>query len=340
MYERDNSTNAFGLMDRIIPIRQACLALALLATLASAAKAEQDEWPNRPVKIVVPFGAGGNTDIIARIVAQDFSGAFGQSFIVENRPGAAGVLGAEAVARAPADGYTLLMATQPQISIVPAMTKTTYDPVKDFVPISNIGTNPFVLVVRPGLPASTVAEFVDYVRANPNKLTYVATGVGSVNHLAMTLLLNRAGLSMTPVMYKGGPAGLTDVIAGRVDAYFAGISVAAPHMARADLKLLAVTSDTRAPQIPLVPTLAESGFPGFKILLWTGLLAPAGTAQGTIDRIATEVARLVRDPATAQRLTSNGVDLLGNNPKEFAAMIGEDIVLWTEALKIAGLRAR
>ena len=323
-----------------MPLRYAHVTLALLALLTSASLADTGPWPNRPVKIVVPFGAGGNTDIIARIVAQDFTDVFGQPFVVENRPGAAGVLAAEAVARAPADGYTLLMATQPQISIVPAMSKAPYDPVKDFVPISNIGTNPFVLVVRPGLPVASVAEFVEYVRARPGRLTYVATGVGSVNHLTMELLLKRAGLSMTPVMYKGGPAGLTDVIADRVDAYFAGVSVVAPHAATGDLKLLAVTGDVRAKQIPNIPTLAESGFPGFKVLLWTGLLAPAGTSRNTVDRIAKEVARLVRDPASADRLEQNGVDLLGNTPREFAAMIAEDAAFWGEALTAAGLRAK
>ena len=318
-------------------VRQVLLAFAFVM-LATAGRAQTDVWPNRPVKIIVPFGAGGNTDIIARIVAQDFSKAFGQPFICENRPGAAGALGAEVVARSAADGYTLLMATQPQIAIVPAMTRTPYDPAKDFVPISNIGTNPFVLVVRAGLPVNSVAEFVDYVRRNPNKLTYVATGVGSVNHLSMALLLHRAGLTMTPVMYKGGPAGLTDVIAGHVDAYFASVSLVAPHAASGAVKLLAVTGDTRAREFPEVPTLIESGFAGFKVLLWTGLFAPAATGQRTVDRLAAQVARMVKEPAVAERLINNGIDLVGNDPKAFAAMIAEDMTFWAEALKIAGLR--
>ena len=316
-----------------------CLA-HLLAAWAVAAEAQSSDWPSRPVKMVVPFAAGGNTDIVARIVAQDFSAAFGQPFVVENRAGAAGVLAAEAVARASPDGYTLLMATQPQIAIVPTMTKTGYDPVKDFVPISNIGTNPFVLVVRAGLPVNSVSEFVDYVRANPNKLTYVATGAGSVNHLTMALVLKRAGLSMTPVMYKGGPPGLNDVIGGRVDAYFAGVSVVAPHAASGELKLLAVSGDTRVLQLPQVPTLAESGFPGFKVLLWTGLFAPTGTASDTVDRIAAEVARMEKEPGPADRLKRNGIDLVGDTPKEFAAMIGQDIAFWTQALDTVGLRGQ
>lgn len=321
-------------------IRETFLLVGLFMALGATARAASDPWPSRPVKIVVPFGAGGNTDIIARIVAQDFGAAFGQPFVVENRTGAAGVIGAEAVAHAPADGYTLLMATQPQLAIVPAITKTPYDPVKDFVPISNIGTNPFVLVARPGLPVNTVTELVDYARRSPTRLTYVATGVGSLNHLTMTLLLNRAGITMTPIMYKGGPAGLTDVMANSVDAYFAGVSVAAPHMGRGDLKFLAVTGDTRSPQIPNVPTLAESGFPGFKVLLWTGLLAPAGTASDIVGRIAGEVGRMVKEPGIADRLVQNGVDPLGNDPKQFAAMIADDMAFWAEAVRAAGLRGK
>jgi tripartite-type tricarboxylate transporter receptor subunit TctC len=321
-------------------IRALYLAFAATVMQATLVVAQSQVWPSRPVKLVVPFGAGGNTDIVARIVAQNLGAALGQPFVVENRPGAAGALGAEIVARATADGYTLLMATQPQIAIIPAMTKAAYDPVKDFVPISNIGTNPFVLVVRPGIPANTVAEFVGYVRANPNKLAYVATGVGSVNHLAMELLLSRAGLTMMPVMYKGGPTGLTDVIGGRVDAYLVSISLVAPHADTGELRLLAVTDDRRVPQLPNVPTLAESGFPGFKILLWTGLFAPAGTAAGTVDRIAAEIARMARDPAVAQRLAANGVDVIGNDPQSFGATIAEDIRFWAEAVRIAGLAAK
>jgi tripartite-type tricarboxylate transporter receptor subunit TctC len=324
----------------MMSIRWTALVFAALMALVSDAGAQAGSWPNRPVKIVVPFAAGGNTDIVARIVTQDFTDAFGQPFVVENRPGASGMLAAEAVARAAADGYTLLMATQPQISIAPQMTRTPYDPIKDFVPISNIGTNPFVLVVRPGLPVSTIGEFVAYVRDRPGRLSYVATGIGSVNHLAMEMLLKRAGLSMTPIMYKGGPAGLADVIADRVDAYLAGVSVVAPHATTGELKLLAVTGNVRSRQLPNIPTLAESGFPGFKALLWTGLLAPAGTGSDTVDRIAKEVARLVKKPAPAAILEQNGVDVLGDTPREFAAMIAEETAFWGEALTAAGLRTK
>ena len=311
--------------------------LGFVALLALTQSAQSQAWPRKPVKIVVPFAAGGNTDIIARIVAQPLSEAFGQPFVVENRPGATGVIAAEAVARSSPDGHTLFMATLPQIAIVPAMIKAPYDAVKDFVPISNIGTNPSVLVVRPSLPASTLAEFTDYVRRHPGKLTYVAPGVGSLNHLSMVLFLKRTDLTMTPVMYKGGPAGLNDVVAGHVDAYFANLSVVVPHAATGALRLLAVTGENRARQIPHVATLAESGVPGLTSLLWTGLMAPAGTPGEIIDRIARAVSQAISDPRVAERLAGNGVDPLGNSPAEFAATIAQDIALWAEAIKIAGV---
>jgi tripartite-type tricarboxylate transporter receptor subunit TctC len=312
--------------------------VAALAAVGWARAARSEPWPRKPVRIVVPFAAGGNSDIVTRIVAQQLGEALGHQFVVENRPGASGALAAEAVVRAPADGYTLFMATLPQIAIVPVITRTSYDPVKDFAPISNIGTNPFVLVVHPSMKVDTVRELVDYARRQPNELSYVASGVGSLPHLSMVLFLKRAGLGMIPVMYKGGAAPLTDVIAGHVKIYFANLSVVVPHATSGVLRLLAVSSEKRAPQIPDVPTFIESGFPDFKILTWNGLMAPAGTPKDVIDRIASEVARAVEDPYVAERLISNGFDPLGNSPEEFAAMIAADIPLWAEAVKMAGLQ--
>jgi len=299
------------------------------------------DYPIRPIRLVIPFAPGGNTDSIARIVAQRLSEAFGQQFVVENRPGAGGAIAAEAVARSPADGYTLFVAALPQIAVVPAMIKTSYDPVKDFVPISIVGTNPFALIVHPRIPANTLAEFVDYVRRQPDKLAYVSPGVGSLAHLSMALFLQRAGLDMTPVSYKGGGAGpLADLIAGHVPIYFTNLSDVVSHVTSGTVRPLAVSSEKRAPQIPDVPTLIESGFPGFKILTWNGLMAPAGTPKGIVDRIATEVALAVKDPKFSERLAGIGVDPLGNTPEEFAATIAEDILLWGEAVKSAGAREK
>ncbi len=316
--------------------RLSLVAFALLTVVAVIDNSYAQSWPDRTVRLIVPFGAGGTSDLAARIIAPGLSDAFGQQFIVENHPGATGVIGTEFVARAPPDGYTFLMATQPQLAIIPTMTKTSYDPVKDFAPISDVGSAPFVLVVRPGLPVNTLSEFLDYARSRPRQLTYAATGFGAINHLTMAILLNRAGVDMTPVLYKGGPGGLMDVIAGHVDAYLAGIAVVIPHAASGAVRPLAVTSERRLPQFPQVPTLAESGLPGFKRLLWTGLLARAGTPKDIVDRVAKETARIVREPASVQRLATAGVDALGDSPEEFAATIAEDIAFWREAVKIAG----
>jgi len=321
--------------------RRLSLALsALLIALGLAGPTHAQGWPQRPVRIVVPYGAGGNTDTIARIIAERLGEVFGRQFVVENRPGAAGAIAADAVARAPADGYTLLMATLGEIAIVPAVTKTSYDPAKDFVPISNIGTNPLVLVVHPGIPANTVAEFVDYARRQPEKLTYVAIGAGSLIHLSTVLFLKQAGLEMVPVMYKGGTAPLADVVAGHVNVFFANLSIVLPQATSGAVRLLGVTSEKRAPQLPNVPSLAESGFPGFKVLLWTGLMAPAGTPREIVDRIAKEVSLAVKDPKIAERLVSNGIDPLGSTPAAFAATIAADIPFWSETAKAAGVQER
>lgn len=315
--------------------KRSATAFALLV-VALAATVRAQSWPERPVKLVVPFGAGGTSDVVARIAATRLSEVLGQQFVVENRGGAAGVIGAEFVAHAPADGYTLLMATPPQIAIAPLMGKTSYDPVRDFVPISNVGASPYVLVVHRGLPVGNLGEFIGYVRERPGRLSYAVTGFGSVNHLTMALLLRRAGLDMVPVAYKAGAAGLTDVIAGNVQAYLIGASVVIPHARSNEVKLLAVTSDHRLPQLPEVPTLAESGFPELEILLWTGLLAPAGTPNAIVERLSRATARIVHEPETATRFANLGIRPLGSSAQEFAATIAHDIAFWREPVRLMG----
>jgi tripartite-type tricarboxylate transporter receptor subunit TctC len=306
--------------------------LAITWTLGAAAQG----WPERPVKLVVPFAAGSNTDVVARITATRLSDLLGQQFVVENRGGAAGVIGAELVAHAAADGYTLLIGTQPQIAIAPLISKISYDPVKDFIPISNIGAIPFVLAVHPGLPLANLGEFIEYVRQRPGRLSYAVTGFGSVNHLTMALLLRQAGLDMVPVAYKGSSAGLMDLIAGHVQAYLVGAAVIIPQVRSNGVRPLAVTSDQRLRQLPAIPTLAESGFPELKILLWTGLFAPAGTPSAIVDRLSQTTARIVREPETAARLSDLGIDPLGTTPAEFNAIIAHDIAFWRKAVSLTG----
>jgi tripartite-type tricarboxylate transporter receptor subunit TctC len=310
---------------------------AIIIALIFCQSAPAQEWPHRPVKLLVPFPAGGNTDGIARLVAQRLGHAFGQQFVVENRPGAAGAIAAEAVSRAPPDGYTLFMATIAQIAITPAITKTSYDPVRDFAPISVIATNPLILVVHRGLPVSNLAEFIAYARAHPGKLSYATAGPGGIIHLAAVMFLKRAGLEMAPVSYRGAAPAMIDVIAGHVPVYFSNVSDALPHISSGALRPLAVTSEKPVAHIPAVPTFIASGFPGFRMWTWNGLMAPANTPQEIVDRIAREIRRAVNDPAFADRLAGNGVDPLGNSPAEFAAMIAADIAMWAEAVKIAGV---
>jgi tripartite-type tricarboxylate transporter receptor subunit TctC len=313
---------------------------AALFALALVDPAKSQGWPQQPVKIVVPYAAGGVTDAIARILAQRFTEVFGKPFFVENRLGANGTLAAEAVARSQPDGFTLFMAVTPQIAIAPAMMQVRYDPVKDFVPIGATVTNRFALVVNQKVPAKTVAEFVDYARSQPAKLAYAAAGVGSLPHLAMELFLKRAGLEMINVTYKGASPALTAVIAGEVPTMFAVLSDALPHAANGGIRILAVTSEKRAPQIPDVPTLIESGFPGYVATSWNGLMAPAGTAREIIDRIAAEVAIAMKDEKFVERLRAIDVEPLGNTPEEFKVMVSADIALWAEAVRFAGVKSQ
>jgi tripartite-type tricarboxylate transporter receptor subunit TctC len=320
-------------------LRVLCLAIVTLVAAASI-PAQAQTWPSKPVRIVVPYAAGGNSDGMARIVAQRLTGAFRQQFIVENRLGANGAIASEAVARSPADGYTLLWGVTPPIAIEPAMAKVNYDSVKSFAPVSAVGINAFVLLVNKDFPPKNVAEFISYVRQQPQKMAYAEGSAGSVTHLAMALFLKRAGLDMTNVSYRGNAPAITDVIAGHLPTMFSNISDALPHAASGAVRLLAVSSARRAPQLPNVPTVAESGFPGFDVLTWNGLLAPAGTPPEVIDKIAGEIGRAVKDPEFVARLDSYGADPLGNTPKEFAAMIGHDLALWSDAVKSVGLAGK
>jgi tripartite-type tricarboxylate transporter receptor subunit TctC len=312
------------------------LAAALLAGFTSLAAAQ--EWPQRPVTLVVPFAAGGNTDGIARMAAQALSDSFGKSFVVENRPGAGGAIAADAVAKAQPDGHTLLIAALPVMAVVPAINKVKFDPQKDFAPISNIATNPFVIVVNKDIPVKTLAEFVAYVKARNGQLSYGSAGVGSLNHLSMALFLKRAGLEMTHVPYKGNAPALGDVVAGHIPAMFSNLSDALPQAAAGNVKMIAVSSEKRSPAAPAVPTVIESGYPDFNVLTWNGLMAPAGTPPDIVNKISQAIAKAVADPKFARQLTEMGADPLGSTPEEYKAMLARDIATWKEAVEIAGVK--
>lgn len=312
--------------------------LIALGALCAVERADAQDWPQRPVRILVPYAAGGSADGQARIVAERFTEVFGQPFVVENRVGAGGAIAVEAAARAPADGYTLLWGVQPQIVILPAMTAVRYDAVKDLAPVSVLGTNPFVLVVNGKLPVKSVEDFVAYARKQTGPLSYGTSGLGSVAHLAMALFAERARLDLQAVHYRGNAPAMADVIAGHIPAMFATMADALPHAANPEVRLLAVTGDKRAGQLPNVPTIAESGYPGYGVITWNGVMAPAGTPRAIIDRMAGELARAAKEPAFAARVTAFGVDPLGNSPKEFADLIAAEIPVWRKAVEVAGVK--
>ena len=289
------------------------------------------------MRILVPYAAGGNSDGIARITAQRLTVALGQTFLVENRLGANGALAGEAVVRAPADGYTLLWAVSPQMTIEPALQKLNYDPMKDFAPISVVGINGFVLVVNKEVPAKTIGQFVAYVRAQPKILSYAEGTAGSITHLGMALFLHRAGLTMQNVSYRGNAPALNDVIAGHLPAMLSNISDAMPRAQSGAIRLLGVSTRMRAAQLPNVPTIAESGFPGFAVSTWNGLAARSGTPPEIIAKIATEIRRAVKDPQFVARLDGYGAEPLGNTPEAFSALIKADAALWADAIKSAGI---
>lgn len=319
--------------------RREFLKSAAATTLLTVAplRAYASKWPDRPVKILVPFSPGGNTDGIARLMAQHLSEKFGQQFVVENRTGAGGAIAADATAKSDPDGYTLMVVALPQIAIFPALRPTGYNPLTDFAPISNIASNPFCLVANPNFEPKTLQELVAYVKARPGKIVYASGGSGSVSHLTMVLFLQRAGLDMVHAPYKGGAPAIADVIAGHVPVYFGNLSEALPHASGA-LRPLAVSGLSRAAKLPNVPTIAESGFPGFQTETWNGLIAPAKTPKEIVDQVFNEVRVALKNPKILQQLDNYGVDPIGSSPAEFKATIETDVAQWAKAVKAANLK--
>jgi len=304
----------------------------------AGAQAQAQTWPERPVKLLVPFAAGGNIDVTGRLMAERLSETLGQQFVVENRVGGGGIIATEAVARAPADGYTLLWASTNVIAIVPATTKVPYDPVKDFAPVSALGASPQVLLVNAKVPAKTVSEFVAYAKSQPAPLAYGGGGgPGSASNLIMALFLQRADLKMTSVAYRGTAPALTDLIAGHIPTTFVPISEAHAQATNPNMRMLAVSSGKRSPRLPDLPSIAET-YPGYHAVSWTGMLAPAGTPKAIVNKIAAEMVRAVNDPKFAEQLRNSGIEPLAEGPEKFAAMIASEIPVWAKAVEIAGVK--
>ena len=311
----------------------AVLAGLLAASLAFAVHAA---WPERPITIVNSYPAGGQTDNEARLMAQWLTKALKQSVIVENRTGANGAIAADFVARARPDGYTLWMTAAPTMVMVPHMQKVNYDSFKSFAPISIMDGGYVVFAVNPSIPARTLPELIAYAKAQPNPLTYAAGGAGSTGHLSMALLLKRVGMAMTLVPYKGSSDAAVAVIGGHVPLYVGTLTDAIEHHKAGKLRIIGVSSGNRLSEHPDIATIAEQGFPGYRIVTWSGLLAPAGTPKEVITTMADSLRAACRDAAFNAAYQALGVEAVCSTPEQFAERLRTDWVMWGEAIKASG----
>jgi tripartite-type tricarboxylate transporter receptor subunit TctC len=301
----------------------------LAATAGLALPATAQAWPARPIKLVVPFPAGSSPDLIARVVAEPLGPALGTTIVIDNRPGAGGNVGTGLVAKAEPDGYTLLLGQSGPISINPAVYKDLrYDPVRDFAPITMTTAYPYILVVNAKLPVKSLQEFIALAKSKPGSLNYGTTGIGAANHLVTELFSGKAGLKMTHVPYRGTELAVADLVAGQVDVVFGDPISVLPHMKAGTLRALAVTSRERSAVAPEVPTVAESGYPGFDAIAWHGILAPANTPPIIVKKLNAEIVKALQNPETKTLLTNQAMQTVGNTPEEFAAFIKQDIAIW------------
>lgn len=296
------------------------------------------EYPSRPVRVIVPFAPGGTNDVAARIVAEKFSERFALSFVVDNRAGANGVVGAEIVARAAPDGYTLLVASA-GIAVNPSiMQSLPYDTRRDFTPLGLVGGGPYLMVVHPAIGAKTVKEFVAWTKARPGQISYASVGVGSPSQLAAELLRMVSDIDMQHVPYKGGSAALPDLIAGRVSMFFGSISTLNPQMQAGRVRAIAVTTLTRSAALPEVPTFVESGYPGFEVNGWYGLLGPAKMPAALVSLLNAELQKVLASADTQTRFAANGMEPAGGSATAFADRIRHEISKWAQVVRAAGIK--
>jgi tripartite-type tricarboxylate transporter receptor subunit TctC len=308
------------------------------ALLFAAAQALAQGYPSKPVKVLVGVPPGGPTDTLARAVAPDLAEALGQPVVIENRPGASAVIATEAVAKAPPDGYTLGFIYITHATNATLMSKLPYDTLRDFAPVSMVGQQSMVLLAHPAFPANSVQELIAAAKANPGKLDYGASDAGSAPHLAGELFKMMSGTQLTPIWYKGTAPAMTDLIAGHIPVMFISNISALPHVKTGKLKALAVTGAQRTALAPEIPTVAESGLPGFEVYGWYGFAAPARTPRPIIQRLHGEVVKIAQNPKMKARLAAQGLELVGSSPEEFDAFIRAELAKWSAVLKAAGVK--
>jgi tripartite-type tricarboxylate transporter receptor subunit TctC len=315
------------------------LAAALALPLVAHAQSSRVEYPVRPVRVVVGFPAGGPSDILARLVAQKLGEATGQQFIVDNRGGASGMIGAELVAKAPPDGYTLLVVPATHAVNPSLYRKLPFDTTRDFAPVSLVAEGPFILVVHPSLPAKSVQELIALARRRPGELNYASAGVGGLPHLAGELFKSTAGIRMNHIPYKGAAPATIDLVAGHVTIMFNNMLSAVPHVKGGRLRALGVTTMKRSSAVPDVPTIAEAGVKGYEVSGWYGVLGPAGLSAEVLDRLNGAVNRGMRQPEVVKRLAGEGVDAVGSTPEDFGARIRREMTKWSAVVKASGATA-
>jgi len=313
--------------------------LSVSAIVTAGHAAAQSNYPEKPIRIIVGFPPGGPSDIVARLLGQKLAESLGKSVLVENVPGAAGNIGADRVAKAAPDGYTLGLPNEAQIVINPSLYKLPYDPVKDFAPITQVVVSAQVLVVHPSLPAKNVRELVALAKARPSELTFASGGSGNQVHLAGELLKSMAGIDISHIPYKGVALAIPDLLGGRVTMMFSPISVALPLVREKRLRALAVTSLRRSPTVPELPTMDESGFRGFETTPWFGLLAPATTPATIVRKLHLETVKVLALADVRVKFADLGMDVIGNSPDEFAAAIRSEIPKWAKLIKESGIKA-
>jgi tripartite-type tricarboxylate transporter receptor subunit TctC len=310
--------------------------LAAVAALALAAAANAQSYPDKPIKIIVPFGPGGFTDVAARILQKELAPAIGQAVIIENRPGAGSTIGTDAVAKAAPDGYTLAMVSTAHVISPHIYKQMPYDAIKDFAPVMRLAEGPYVLTVHPSLPVKSVADLIALAKAKPGVIDYASSGNGSSQHLVGALFCSMAGVQLNHVPYKGSNQAMNDVLGGQVKVTFAGVPNVLPNVQNGKLRAIAVSTAKRYADMPDVPTIAEAGVPGYDATIWLGLLAPAGTPHEIVQKLNTEITRILSTPDAKKLMASAGVDVATSTPEDFGRLLQSELDRWGKVVRETG----